>query len=172
MASLLRFVGGLRFSRNCGGTIAASVTRHKRANLAAPACFISTSQKNKEAVSVTSDALEKTKEKIVFPHPDAIPDEEHKNWISYGYSLTDKDEDEWAHNIIMFAGITLCLCGGSFIFAYLPDFQLQNWAQREAFLELARREELGLPLVDPNVIPVERINLPSDEELGDMEIII
>ena len=48
-----------------------------------------------------------------------------------------------------------------------------DWAQREAYLEIERRRKLGLPLVDPNLIPPERIKLPSMEELGpDFKIII
>ena len=35
---------------------------------------------------------------------------------------------------------------------------------------MARRKKNGLPLVDPDFIPVDKINLPSDEELGDFEI--
>ena len=53
-------------------------------------------------------------------------------------------------------------------------FRAVNWAVREAFLEIERREKNGLPLVDPELIPVEKIKsqLPSDEELGDTDIII
>jgi hypothetical protein len=39
-------------------------------------------------------------------------------------------------------------------------------------LELARRESAGLPLVDPDYVPVANIKLPSEEEIGDMEIVI
>lgn len=49
---------------------------------------------------------------------------------------------------------------------------MREWAQREAYLELARREAAGLPLVDPNLIDPSKIELPTDEELGDTEIII
>jgi hypothetical protein len=47
-----------------------------------------------------------------------------------------------------------------------------EWCWREAQLELARREKSGEPLVNPDFLPVESINLPSDEEIGDMEIVI
>ena len=47
-----------------------------------------------------------------------------------------------------------------------------DWVAREARLELHRREKLGLPLVDKNYIDPAKIELPSDEELGDTEIII
>ncbi|VDK21048.1 unnamed protein product [Taenia asiatica] len=48
-----------------------------------------------------------------------------------------------------------------------------DWARREAFLELERRRKLGLPLVDPNLIPPERVKLPPKEELGpDFKIIL
>ena len=42
----------------------------------------------------------------------------------------------------------------------------RDWCQREAYLEIARREALGLPLVDPDYIPPEKMLLPSDEELA------
>lgn len=54
----------------------------------------------------------------------------------------------------------------------LMFFRMKNWVWREAFLELERREREGLPLVDPNYVPPETIELPSEEEIGDQEIII
>ena len=52
--------------------------------------------------------------------------------------------------------------------------RMVSWTQREAYLELARREANGLPLIDPNLVPPEKMKkyLPTDEELGDTEIII
>ena len=44
-------------------------------------------------------------------------------------------------------------------------FRRRDWSQREAYLEIARREALGLPLIDPDYIPPEKMLLPSDEEL-------
>jgi len=95
-----------------------------------------------------------------------------QNWISYGYSLVDREEDEWAHHMLMFCAITVVICWGSLILAYYPDFKDVAWAQREAYLELARREDGCLPLIDANLIETSRVILPSDEELGDFEIII
>ena len=46
------------------------------------------------------------------------------------------------------------------------------WEKREALLEIARREQLGLPLIDPNFVDPSKIHLPTDEELGDFDIII
>ena len=46
------------------------------------------------------------------------------------------------------------------------------WEKREALLEIARREKLGLPLIDPNFVDPSKIHLPTDEELGDFDIII
>ncbi|GFY01953.1 hypothetical protein TNCV_5098141 [Trichonephila clavipes] len=48
----------------------------------------------------------------------------------------------------------------------------KDWISREAYLEMHRREKLGLPVVDKNYIDPEKIELPSDEELGDTDIII
>lgn len=50
--------------------------------------------------------------------------------------------------------------------------QRKHWFQREAYIELARREALGLPLIDPNLVPPENINLPTEEELGEFDIIV
>jgi len=75
-------------------------------------------------------------------------------------------------NNLMFFGITVFIVINSFILTYFPDAHMRDWCHREAFIELARREALGLPLVDKNLVPPENINLPTDEELGDFEIII
>lgn len=48
----------------------------------------------------------------------------------------------------------------------------RDWAQREAYLEMRRREAAGLPYIDRNLIPEENVVLPTDEELGETEIII
>jgi NADH dehydrogenase (ubiquinone) 1 beta subcomplex subunit 11 len=61
---------------------------------------------------------------------------------------------------------------GGFVFTYYPDVMLRDWSQREAYLELRRREALGLPRIDRNLIDPSKIVLPSDEELGDTDIII
>jgi NADH dehydrogenase (ubiquinone) 1 beta subcomplex subunit 11 len=71
-----------------------------------------------------------------------------------------------------FFSITLCIVGGIFMFAYMPDYNNKNWAERQAFLELRRREDQGLPLIDPNYIQPELMNLPSEEDLDDLEIVI
>jgi len=49
---------------------------------------------------------------------------------------------------------------------------LKQWSQREAYLELRRREAEGLPLIDPNYVDPSTMDLPSEEELGDTPIII
>lgn len=51
-------------------------------------------------------------------------------------------------------------------------YREKDWTQREAYLQLHRREKLGLPLVDKNYIDPAKIELPSDEELGDTDIVI
>ncbi|XP_970004.1 NADH dehydrogenase [ubiquinone] 1 beta subcomplex subunit 11, mitochondrial [Tribolium castaneum] len=105
---------------------------------------------------------------------DAVKTEkvEHKNWVSYGFDAKGKESDRTAMHSIMFASVTLCLVCGGYFMMYAPDYNLKDWSQREAFLELRRREKMGLPLVDPNLIDPAKIQLPSDEELGDTEIII
>ena len=47
-----------------------------------------------------------------------------------------------------------------------------DWIQREAYLELARREQNGLPLIDRDYVSADTVELPSDEEFGKQEPII
>ncbi|RZB39925.1 NADH dehydrogenase [ubiquinone] 1 beta subcomplex subunit 11, mitochondrial, partial [Asbolus verrucosus] len=121
--------------------------------------LVSTSKKSND--TAVADAIKTETKKV-----------EHKNWVNYGFDTKSKDADRTALHSIMFASVTLCLVVGGYYITYLPDYNLRDWSQREAFLELRRREKLGLPLVDPNLIDPAKVTLPSDEELGDTEIII
>lgn len=116
---------------------------------------ISTSKKNSESVSTTCDT----------------PTED-KNWVSYGFDYNSKEEDTNVHNASFFFSVTLCLVFGGFAWAYSPDVHLRDWAQREAYLELRRREKAGLPPISPNYVDPKTIKLPSEDELQDVEIII
>ncbi|XP_076313214.1 NADH dehydrogenase [ubiquinone] 1 beta subcomplex subunit NP15.6 [Tachypleus tridentatus] len=130
--------------------------------------FISTSKKNKETAFV-SESLIKEKTAEDFAN---VKSELEKNWVSYGWSFESKEEDRSSYRSACFMGITVCIVGGGFVLFYIPDFRNKQWSVREAFLQLHRREKLGLPLVDKNLIDPSKIELPSDEELGDSEIII
>lgn len=96
----------------------------------------------------------------------------NKNWISYGFDYKNKTTDRTVLHASMFTCITMTLVWLGFYMCYLPDYNLADWSTREAFLELHRRESQGLPLIDPNLVDPKKINLPTDEELGDTEIII
>ncbi|XP_022658081.1 NADH dehydrogenase [ubiquinone] 1 beta subcomplex subunit 11, mitochondrial-like [Varroa destructor] len=93
-----------------------------------------------------------------------------RNWISYGYNIEDIEDDRDMHALVMFCMVSIGLVGTTFLLGYLPDFRDKDWAHREAFLELARREKYGRPLIDKEFIPVERIHLPSEEELEGVEV--
>jgi NADH dehydrogenase (ubiquinone) 1 beta subcomplex subunit 11 len=130
--------------------------------------YISTSEKSK-VVTATDKTVHRGAAKGA--ETESL-EEKEENWISFGYNLTDREEDEWAHHLIMFCSVTICMCWGGFFLAYYPDFKDHAWAQREAYLELERRESNGLPLIDPNMISPDRIDLPTEEELGDFDIVI
>lgn len=95
-----------------------------------------------------------------------------RKWVSYGFSAEDEAEDRHALHQTMFVTVTIVMVLGITVMAYLPDVRNKDWAQREAYLQIRYREEHGLPLVDPNMIDPSKIILPTDEELGDTEIII
>lgn len=104
------------------------------------------------------------------------PKEETKSikrkWVSYGFSQKSEVEDTHALHQTMFVCVTIVLVIGCTVMAYLPDVRGKDWAQREAYLQLRYREEHGLPPISPNYIDPSKIILPTDEELGDTEIII
>jgi len=124
---------------------------------------IKTSPKKDETAAVAAPQSV-SKEDFANPSP--------KNWVSYGFDYKDEAHDRNTTKMSFFVTVTLCLVWGTFFWAYLPDTQLRDWAQREGYLELRRREEAGVDLVNPNYIDPESFNLPSDEDLGDTEIII
>ncbi|KAK0084010.1 hypothetical protein PV325_007783 [Microctonus aethiopoides] len=95
-----------------------------------------------------------------------------ENWISYGMNEENKWWDRFSMHSTIFMGWSVCIIFGSTLFAYMPDLRDREWTTREAYLQLRYREENGLPLVDPNLIDPAKITLPTDEELGDTEIII
>lgn len=84
------------------------------------------------------------------------------------------NQNRHAMHVVMFGMVTCLFVGISFIWAYYPDSNLRDWSKREAFLQIRRREKLGLPYIDPNLIDPAKValTLPSDEELGETEIII
>jgi len=87
-----------------------------------------------------------------------------ENWVSSGFDYHDRLKDiaqmrQYAFWIVFNPILFM------FGLNYWPDRDQRNWIQREAFLELARREHYGLPLIDPDYIPPEKMLLPSDEEL-------
>ncbi|ODN03970.1 NADH dehydrogenase [ubiquinone] 1 beta subcomplex subunit 11, mitochondrial [Orchesella cincta] len=131
-----------------------------------PAAFISTSKKNRDTTIVTGaihDAPPKTVEDFANPKT---------TWQSYGFDSKDPDLDINRRNFMFFITITIGIVGSGFIMTYSPDVRMKDWNQREAYIELARREALGLPPVDRNLVPVDQVELPSEEELGDFDIII
>uniref|UniRef100_A0A6B2E9X3 NADH dehydrogenase [ubiquinone] 1 beta subcomplex subunit 11, mitochondrial n=1 Tax=Phlebotomus kandelakii TaxID=1109342 RepID=A0A6B2E9X3_9DIPT len=150
MSALVRF-SALRVLRNTIQT----ATRHTRA--------LSTSQKNQETGPISpTTPFDTTKTDI----------ELKKNWVSYGFETTDEHRDRSHTRASFFFTVTLCLVWGSFLFAYMPDYRLRDWSQREAFLEIRRRESLGLPHINRDYADPATIVLPTDEDLGNTEIII
>ncbi|KAH9283450.1 hypothetical protein ECG_04468 [Echinococcus granulosus] len=96
-----------------------------------------------------------------------------KDWIPYGWNDYDKIDDTSKYKTAAFLLMVCFTFGLAFQFWYRPRGIEGDWARREAFLELERRRKLGLPLVDPNLIPPERVKLPPKEQLGpDFKIIL
>jgi len=127
---------------------------------------LTTSKKNEETATIN--------EKIASHSisDEAIASAAQKKWASYGFSSKDQHEDVATAHLLTFASITLVFVGGYVLYTYGPDRTLKDWAQREAYLALRHREAAGLPLINKDYVDVAAISLPSEEELGDTEIII
>ncbi|CAL1542755.1 unnamed protein product [Lymnaea stagnalis] len=134
--------------------------------------YISTSEKKKDVGAVVQTMEKSAELKRLTEHFKDTDTNKEENYISYGYEPGDRDTDYFLHHLVMFCSITICVCLGGFILAYMPDYKFHDWCKREAFLELERREREGLPLVDPDYACAESIKLPTDEEIGNVEIII
>ncbi|CRK96206.1 CLUMA_CG009634, isoform A [Clunio marinus] len=126
--------------------------------------FISTSPKKSDTATITT--TEKSTETI------SAKTEKSKDWVYWGFEAENKKDDDDTMHATFFFGISLCIVGTSFILYYQPDFLGRDWTQREAYLELRRREAAGLEPISRDYIDPSLMELPSDEELGDTEIII
>jgi len=90
-------------------------------------------------------------------------------WRGYGFFAHDKLRDTVTGNLAFFMTACMTLIP-VFIYNYMPDYGLHNWAQREAYLLLKEREDAGIFPISKDFIDPEKVNLPSDEELGPIEI--
>ncbi|KRX87588.1 hypothetical protein T4E_6970 [Trichinella pseudospiralis] len=98
-----------------------------------------------------------------------------RGWLAYGFHPTDEYTDWKRAHAVFFALIGIAFPGLVFVLWYKPDWPLmREWAFREAVLELERRERAGLEPISKDLINPEKVKLvlPSDEELGDFEILI
>lgn len=140
-----------------------TVLRNVIASAQRDARFISTSPKKSETATISTTEKSETVSETAA---------KTKNWVYWGWDTKSQEDDNNYMKSTFFCSVTLCLVGGSFIYFYQPDFLMRDWAQREAYLELRRREAAGLPPISPDYIDPSLITLPSDEELGQTEIII
>lgn len=124
--------------------------------------LISTSPKKSDTATITTEKSETI----------SAAKTENKNWVSWGWDYKDEKTDRDYMNSSFFFSVTLCLVVTTFYLAYAPDNFLRDWSQREAFLELRRREAAGLDAISPDYVDVSAIDLPTEEDLGDFEIII
>lgn len=50
-----------------------------------------------------------------------------QSWISYGYDEENYELDRHNHKVICFFLLSVLLCGGTFIVAYLPDLKYDSF---------------------------------------------
>lgn len=131
--------------------------------------LVSTSPKKNET-SVAQPLTSQVSEEVTDFSIEAV--KKSKNWVSYGFDRCDKERDRQGTRGTYFLGVSVAICGTIFFLSYLPDRQLVEWSQREAYIVLRNREAAGLEPIAPDYVDPSTVVLPSDEELGDAEIII
>ena len=100
-----------------------------------------------------------------FANPDLT-----KLWHSHGMDTFDQTADRFYMHLASFLFLTCMWCVFFISKWYRHDEPLNDWALREAYFEIERREKLGLPLIDKNYIPPEKVNLPTEEELEGRQV--
>ncbi|CAD5219146.1 unnamed protein product [Bursaphelenchus okinawaensis] len=99
-----------------------------------------------------------------------------KEWLWFGVVGHNEHADWKNFHTLMFGAATVLSVYVFFVLIFLrSDWPSgKEWALREAYFELERRQKAGLPLISKDFIDPERVkkNLPSDEELRDFAIII
>jgi len=136
--------------------------------------YISTSEKKKDHPETTSliPGINETSPRGPKTVEEFADTASQKNWVSWGFDIGDKALDRFGMSWTFFWLITVAMTLGPYIVMYQPDFRFSDWSKREAFIELHRREKLGLPLIDKNFLDPAKIKLPTEEELGDTDVII
>lgn len=109
------------------------------------------------------------------PGPRTVEDfknpQKNGNWHSYGFDYHNPEVDKYLYHCDTFLYVSLFLITSFWIFLYCPDYRLMDWAKREAYLQLHKRESLGLEFIDKNLVDPARIVLPEDEDIeGIIEI--
>lgn len=99
-----------------------------------------------------------------FRHPEKLG-----HWVSAGWDWTNPKVDRYMMHEFFFCFVTVGVIT-LWLWGYGPDYKLRDWAKREAYFRTHKREALGLPLIDRNVVDPARIVLPSEEELGDFDV--
>ncbi|NXY39555.1 NDUBB dehydrogenase, partial [Pomatorhinus ruficollis] len=80
----------------------------------------------------------------------------------HGFSA-DPEADVLNMRAVFLAGISIAIVLGSVFVHYLPDYGLQQWARREAEIQVRERERRGLPLLTSNYYDPKRLPLPPPE---------
>merc|ERR1719273_163555 len=113
----------------------------------------------------TAHKEERTQKEIT----DYVNEELKKGWAGFGFYPFDRYRDTVTGNLA-FLIVAVISVVPIFVYYYCPDYQLKNWANREAHLLLKQREDAGIFPISKDFIHPEKVALPSDEELGDIDV--
>ena len=81
----------------------------------------------------------------------------------------DRVRDKRGIHLLFFCSMVFLLVP-VFWWRYMYDQGKVDWSHREAMILLRERENAGIFPIDKNFVDPAKLELPTDEELGDTEI--
>ncbi|XP_033114614.1 NADH dehydrogenase [ubiquinone] 1 beta subcomplex subunit 11, mitochondrial-like [Anneissia japonica] len=131
-----------------------------------------TSKSDQAAISsefVVGKGTEVTQEEIdevIRRGEEDLEDPAHPDYVKHGFH-EDPYSDRIQSRLVFFGMISLAMVLGSLFIHYTPDPKGREWGRREAKVVLQERREQGLPLIDPNFCPPEKVFVPTDEWIAE-----
>lgn len=100
-----------------------------------------------------------------------VENELSKGWEHKGLYPHDRWRDGVAWHMYT-ASFAILFVGFFWWYRYMPDITKRHWSVREAYLVLHERESKNMDPIPRDYVDPDKLDLPTDEELGDMRIII
>ncbi|XP_072026792.1 NADH dehydrogenase [ubiquinone] 1 beta subcomplex subunit 11, mitochondrial-like [Amphiura filiformis] len=98
-----------------------------------------------------------------------ITDPNDPQYENKGY-YNDPIDDAYTSKVVLFSTLSITFVGIFFYCKYIPDLRQRDWSRREALRVMAEKEAAGETLlINPDFIPLDKLIVPTDEEMDAVE---